>query len=79
MPKGGSIAEDWKHPSTGLGGSHPTCLKRTTTIKKKREVGQSLLEAILRIFLVGIDWAMIQSCKEKRDLSVADWFQGPRG
>lgn len=64
-----------KTPLKSLWGSHQTSPKRTTTIKKVRKVGQSLLEAVPRVFPVRTDWAMIQSCKQKRDESVADfWF-----
>lgn len=41
-------------------------------MKRARKVGQSLLEALPGVFPVRINWAVIQSCKQKRDESVAD-------
>lgn len=55
VPTGGSMQVIGKTLLKSLWGSHQTRLKRTTTIKKGRKAGQSLLEATPRIFPVRID------------------------
>ena len=52
---------------------NPTKHASKDGIKRARKVGRSLPEALPKVFPVRINWAIIQSCKQIRNESVADF------